>query len=473
MKVLFVMPRSSGRYGSPSSPPVGIASLAAFLKEQGHEVAAIDLRVEKNDFDCLEAIREYAPGMVCVSFMSYGYKSSYRLIDEIKSKFTAPVVIGGAHTSTLRKKVLEECAADYAIYGEGELTLSELVEGRSPSGINGLIWRDGRTVIVNPPRELILDLDSLPFPDYEMFRLDRYARKRIPVNTARGCPHLCTYCAVDLVIGRRFRARSPKNVVDEIELWYKKGYRDFGFNDSTFTENMTRSVRIAEELIKRDIRIEWDLRTGIRVDRVNRELLEKLKQAGCTFIAFGIESIDPEVLGLMRKGTNFEMTQRAVREAKACGLGVGGFFMIGTPGDTYEKFRRSYDFADQDMFDEVRFYNTEPYPGTAIHEWIRENANFLVEPEEYLNSFSRWEEEPIFETDIFTAKERRKAFNEGEFLVAKKLAIKVFGRKLGVLVYAPCRIRPIRKFVLLAGFKMAPQIFRFMSLKKEPLMART
>lgn len=467
---MLIMPRTLGRYGKPSTPPVGLAHLAAYLKMQDHEVKVVDMRVESKDFDYLSSIRLFDPDLVGLSFVSLGYKYSYDLVNEIKDKTGVTVVIGGAHSSTMREKVLEECKADYAVYGEGEFTLSELVEGKLPSEIKGLIWREGEKININPPREPLLDLDSLPFPDYGLFKLEKYSQKRIPLNTARGCPHLCTHCAVDLVIGRRFRSRSAKNVVDEIEFWYKEGFKNFGFNDSTFTENMKRAEEIAEELKNRSIDIEWDLRTGIRVDRVNKKLLSKLKQAGCTFIAFGIESIDSEVIRLMRKGTTFEMVERVVQDAKMCGLGVGGFFMIGTPGDTYEKFEKSYSYANKDIFDEVRFYNTEPYPGTVLFEWVKENGRFLAEPEVYLNSKTRWDEDPIFETDDFKSSERRRAFNKGEYLVVKKLIIKIFGKRLGSLVCIPCKVRWVRKIVMLAGFKLAPLIFGLMSSKnKKPI----
>ena len=200
---------------------------------------------------------------------------------------------------------------------------------------------------------------------------------------------------------------------------------------------------------------------------MNTKLLKKLKQAGCNFIAFGIESIDEEVLKLMKKGTSFDMVKKAINEAKECGIGVGGFFMIGTPGDTYEKFRKSYVFADQDIFDEVRFYNTEPYPGTEIYEWVKKNGKFLVEPEEYLNSRSRWEENPIFETDNFSAKERKKAFNQGEFLVAKKLITKVLGKNRGKYLVAACRVKWFRRFIMFAGFKFAPLIFKAIVFLKD------
>lgn len=460
------MTKGTGVYGKPSSPPVGIAYLSAFLEKNGHDTAVLDLRVEAPSYDYISEIKDFDPDLVGVSFMSSGYKMSYRIIDEIKEKTGVNVVVGGAHPSTIRNRVLEECTADYAVYREGEHAMLSLVSGRDLSDIKGLIWRKGKDIVTNPPADPILDLDSLPFPDYEKFKLDKYGVKRIPLNTARGCPHLCTYCAVDLVIGRRFRARTPVNVVDEIEYWYKKGYRNFGFNDSTFTEIPKRSVGIAEEIIKRGIKIEWDLRTGIRVDRVNPEVLRKLKDAGCTFIAFGIESIDADVIALMKKGIKYEQVEKAVNAAKEAGIGVGGFFMIGTPGDTYRAFRRSYDFADRDVFDEVRFYNTEPYPGTELFDWIRQNGRFLYEPSEYLNSRSRWEEQPIFETDDFPEEERRKAFNESQYLVAKKLAVKILGKRLGVCVYVPCRIKLIRKFVLMVGFSLAPLMFKLLKMRK-------
>jgi radical SAM superfamily enzyme YgiQ (UPF0313 family) len=267
---------------------------------------------------------------------------------------------------------------------------------------------------------------------------------------------------VDVVIGRRFRARSPENVVGEIERWYKKGFKDFSFNDSTFTEVMPRAEKIADELIKRGIDIEWDLRTGIRVDRVNKKLLCRLKEAGCRFVLFGIESIDRDVLKLMRKDIDFKQVEKALLDAKSCGLGVGGSFMIGTPGDTLDKFNKAYDFANSDIFDEVRFYNTEPYPGTELYEWIEKNATLLIKPEEYLNSRSRWDEEPIYETKDFSRKQRKMAFNKGEFLVAKKLITKVLGNgMLSRIFYIPCRIRWLRKAILFLGFKIGPRIFKF------------
>lgn len=469
MKIVLITPNSPGRYYKAASPPVGIAYLATVLKKLGHDVNVMDLRIEERRYDYISAIKGFSPDLVGVSFMSYYYRHSYQMIDEIKEKLGVTVVVGGPHPSTIKEKILEECKADYAVYGEGEVTLTELAEKKDPSCIKGLIWRNGKTITVNPPREFILQLDSLPFPDYRVFALDKYTQKRIPLNTARGCPHRCIYCAVELVSGKRFRARSYSNVVDEVELWYRRGYRNFGFNDDTFTENIKRAEQICDEIIKRGINIEWDLRTGIRADRVNRQLLEKLKKAGCNFIVFGIESFDPYVLDMMHKDITPAVAEEAIAQVKKAGISTGGFFMIGTPGDTYESFRKTYEFASRDAFDEVRFYNTVPYPGTGIYEWIRENGKFLLEPEEYLNSCERWEEDPIFETEDFPAEQRIRAFNKGEHLVVKKLVVKVMGKWLGALFYLPCKIKFIRRLAMGLGFRLAPALLMFLDIKRKIL----
>ncbi len=460
MKVFLLTPNITGIYGKPASPPVGIAYLMSYLSSKGHEVKGIDLCVEKKDFKYLDEINKFKPDLIGISFTSYRYKRSYDLVSDIKKNTSIPVVIGGSHVSVLRAQVLSECDADYAVYGEGESALYALAEGKEPSGIKSLIWRKGKEVVVNPQEPYILDLDSLPFPEYGSFKIDRYAAKRIPITTARGCPHMCVYCAVDRVIGRRFRTRSPKNVVDEIEQWYIKGYRNFGFNDDTFTENTKRAEEICEELIRRKIDIKWDLRTGIRVDRVNESLLKKLKESGCDFIAFGIESVDEKALKSMKKGTTPGQARTAVHMAKSAGLGVGGFFMIGNPGDSYQAFKKTYDFAKEEPFDEIRFYNVEPYPGTELQELIKKEGRFLVSFEDSLNSYSRWKKDPIFEFPEFPKSERIRAFNEGEILVVSKLFDKTLGKKAGRMFMPLLKIGPIRRFVLKAGFKFSSILFK-------------
>ena len=199
MKIFLITPKITGRYGRPSCPPVGIAYLMSYLRNKGHKVKTIDMRVEPGVDNCIHGIKNFRPDLIGVGFTSCNYKNTYSLIRKIKKRTGVPVVIGGPHVSVARQDVLKECDADYAIYSEGETALSKLASGLNPKDIKSLIWRKNGEVIINPQEDFISDLDSLPFPEYDSFKLEKYADKRIPITTARGCPHLCVYCAVDCV----------------------------------------------------------------------------------------------------------------------------------------------------------------------------------------------------------------------------------------------------------------------------------
>jgi len=210
-------------------------------------------------------------------------------------------------------------------------------------------------------------------------------------------------------MGKGFRKRSADNVVAEIQKWYKLGYRLFSINDDTFTSDMDRVIEICEMIISKNLDISWELRTGIRVDRINEYLLKLMKRAGCIFLAFGIESIHDDVLQSVKKGITFEQIDNAITTTEKVGIPFSGFFMIGLPGDTYNKFLKMYSYAKSKKFNEVRFYNLEPYPYTEVFDWIQKNGIFLKKPEEYLNSSSRLQSEAVFETADFRKEQKIKA----------------------------------------------------------------
>lgn len=429
MKIFFIIPNISGKYFRPGQPHVGVAYLAAMLLNKGHRVQLTDLRVEPDEKILFQKIKIFKPQLLGVNCISLGYLSTYKLIEKLKKKFNLPLVIGGPHVATLKEKVLSESTADFAVLGEGEETLLELVDslGRKKfSKINGLIWKRGKKVIINPPRPFITNLDLLPFPSYELFPLEKYFDKKIPIVSSRGCPGNCTYCLVKVILGQRFRPRSAENVVEEIELWYQRGYRFFEFNDDCFSANIHRAEEICDLIVKKGLKIRWEVRNGIRADRINQRLARKMKRAGCFFVAFGVESADPKVLKLMKKGIRLAQVKSAFKIMKQAEIGFTAFFMIGTPGDTFKKFLKTYRFAQKSNPNEVRFYNTVPYPGTELFSWIQNNGRFLVQPETYLNEIERWEGKPVFETDNFSALERIKAFEMAEKFMMKKFFQKYF-----------------------------------------------
>ncbi|MFH0979278.1 MAG: radical SAM protein [Candidatus Woesearchaeota archaeon] len=454
MRVFFVVPNSKGDVLlKPSSPHNGTAYLASTLLHNGHTVKVLDMRLDYTDEDLFKRLSDFKPDLVAITMTSREFLNIYKLVNKVK-RHGYKVIVGGPHPSTIGAKILEDTLADYACLGEGEFTLLELANGKKSSKIKGLIWRDKNKIVTNKPRPLIENLDEIPFPAFELFELDKYMDKKISMVTSRGCPYACTYCTMRFTMGMKFRARSPKNVVDEIEYWYKKGYCYFAFVDDCFTYDMKRAENICDEILRRKLRIKWDLKNGIRVDKVNEVLLRKMKNAGCFFIAFGVESADQGILNKMKKGITVKMAEDAVRLAKKVGIkDVSGFFIIGMPGDNLMNFRKTLDFALSLPFDEIRFYNAVPYPNTELFSWIRKNANLLGSPDNYLNNASRWDSKPIFETPDFSRQERQNAFELAQEYVMKYLMRVEFGSFVGYLAWLVWKPRLTRPFVMSVGKK--------------------
>lgn len=464
MRIYLIIPNVQGQYFKPGQPHAGVAWLAGTLLNAGHKVSVSDMRVEPDIKFLFQRIRKFKPAIIGINCVSLGYLGTYKFVEGLKKKFKLPIILGGPHIATLKEKVLSESAADFAVLGEGEKTILELLEqfqGKKDYAIiSGLIWKKGKEVVINPPRLFIENLDDLPFPAFQLFPLEKYIDKKIPIVSSRGCPGNCIYCLVKVLLGQRFRPRSPESVLAEMEYWHMKGYNFFEFNDDCFSANINRAEAICNLIIKRKLNIKWEVRNGIRADRLTLKLARKMKKAGCGFVAFGVESADPEVLKLMKKGVLIKQVKKAFKIMKQAGIGFTAFFMIGTPGDTFKKFLKTYQFAKDSNPDEVRFYNTIPYPGTELFDWINDHGKFLMPYEKYLNDIERWEGKPVFETDDFPAKERIKAFNLAEQLVM----IKFFQKYFGVFYFLPFFIwknKILRSAALVPGQKIWLQLRKF------------
>ena len=453
-KIVFVIPSTQGRFGKPATPHVGVSYLAAYLRHKGHHPVVLDLRVEPHTLDGLQQrIASEAPDYIGVTSVSFEYQKTYQLINGM-STWGVPVIYGGPHVSTVREEIFKGCRPYAAVYGEGEEKLCDILDGKPLCDIPGIIYLGAAgTVVVNPPRENIQDLDALPFPAYDLSRQQLYSEKKIPLITSRDCPHSCTYCNVKLVMGKGFRKRSPENVLAEIQFWYDQGYRLFGINDDTFTSDLERAEKICELIVERGLEITWELRTGIRVDRINERLLQLMKRAGCHFLAYGIESIDDTVLKNVKKGTTRAQIEQAVQLTEKVGIPFSGFFMIGLPTDSFETFLKLHDFAGSHAFNEVRFYNLMPFPNTELFDWMKEHGRFLEEPEQYLNDSERLQKEPVCETAEFSRAERVRAYEMGESLMLKLILRKTLGKTLGACVAPLCDVGSIRRSILNLGFR--------------------
>ncbi len=461
MKVLLVIPPNIGRYIVATVAHAGIAYVISFLEKDKHEVELVDMRLYAKNEYLFNKIDKFKPDLIGLTTASIGFKMSYEIIDTIKKRYPdIPVVVGGPFASTVYSRILEETKADYVIYGEGEKTFVELANKKTIESIRGLIWRKGDEIIVNPPMPLEHNLDNLPFPNYSKFELDKFLEKKIPIVSSRGCPNRCTFCSIQLGMGYPFRARSPENVIEEIEYWYKKGFNHFEFSDDNFTFNIPRAEKICDLIIEKGLKIEMVFGNGIRADRVTENLLRKMKQAGCIWTAYGLESSDQVVLDNIKKDITANKVKEAVALSKKIGMETQVNFIIGCPGQTWEKFQKDLEFADEVNADQLRFFNLVPYPGTEVFEWIQKNGKFLHDPDTYLNSFDYWGEEPVFETDDFTREERIKAFRLGQDKVMELFLKRQFGKVIGKIGYKVWK----NKFVQRYGMK--PATWVWLKMKK-------
>lgn len=446
-KVLLIMPKigmGSFDFGIPNEPPVGLAYIAAMLKRHSVAFKVIDMRLGYS-FDAVkEIVAVYKPTVIGVSYWSLERSKTQALIKAVKAVAGVPIVIGGPHVSSVRKESLEETDAEYAVKGEGEFTIIELLgflrgDNIKLEDINGLIFKKGGDIFENPDREPNKNLDDLPFPAYEDFETARYVRKnRINIATSRGCPYGCNYCAVRLTMGRNFRPRSPQNVVDELAHWNRMGYGEFQFVDDCFTFDMARAGDICDLVIKRGLKIDWFLDNGIRVDRVSEPLLKKMKASGCKIVMFGVESGDDGILARMGKGIKIRQAEESVRMAKNAGIEyVGATFIIGHPGENLKMIREYMKKIRKWPADKINFYNLVPYPGTEVFEWVKKNAVMLDVKDSYLDHLSYYSGIPIFETKDFPAKDRVKALKMGKRLtksITSKYYTKVFTKKYGPVI---------------------------------------
>jgi radical SAM superfamily enzyme YgiQ (UPF0313 family) len=368
--------------GVPYSPVLSLATIAAPLLERGYNVRVIDLNIVREpmkDIVLLE-LKENLPGYVGITFTTPLYDEMYKISQWIKEfDKNIKIVGGGMHASSFPEDTLLNTPLDIVVIGEGDFTLLEILESEDISRVKGVCYKNEKGEIIrNPSREYIKDLDILPFPAWKLFGIEKYrttdllARKN-PVGwleTSRGCIYGCVYCSKN-VHGRTFRTKSAQRVLSEIEFMLKSGFQEIHIADDCFNTDMDRAKEICRLIIKKGLNFPWATVTGIRVDRVDEELLLLMRQAGCYRLYYGIESGDPEVLKNIKKGITLEQIESAVKTAKGVGLEVFGFFMIGLPGETVESMKKTIDFACRLGLDMAKMSITIPLPATPLYnEWL-------------------------------------------------------------------------------------------------------
>lgn len=374
MRILLVnSPVSRVSPHSKLAPPLGLAYLAGHLRERGHDVHLIDLNISGyNPQRFALALGRVKPEILGISAYTETYPNAQLIAAQAK-EFDAGVatVFGGPHPSIMPEEVLAHLSADFVVTGEGEETLAELAavlaEGGDVASVRGLSWKRDGEIVVNERRPL-LEADAVGLPARDLLSLEFY-QDAFNVLTARGgCPYRCPFCSASHVWGGRHRPRSPKAVVDEIELLVREYGASFVFFvDDIFTLRRDWVMQLLEELERLGGAITWGC--GTRVDRVDEELLRAMAAHGCTGIQFGVESGSQEVLDSV-KGIAKDEAVRAVRWAVAAGIRTTCSFMVPFPQDTEDTLRETFEFMKtlKDEGAELLMSYTTPYPGTLFYE---------------------------------------------------------------------------------------------------------
>jgi len=351
--------------------PMGLSYLGSVLERSGHEVRLLDLLVSRYSKEKIKnKIEEYQPDIVGVTSVTLNYPIASDILKYTKSVDKDIItIIGGPHVTFAPVETLTEAPwIDVVVKGEGEMTMLDLVNGKKLADIDGIAYRDKANGIKQTrERRLIEDLDELPPPAKHLFPLSRYHALDVHASilTGRGCPFNCIFCVGSKMGGRRVRYRNPKLIIDEVEQALASGFREVNFEDDHLTLNHKHLNALCDEIIARGLKFNWSAFS--RVDTVNSEILHKMKQAGCTWLLYGVESGNQEILDTIKKKITLQKVKDAVAMAKEEDIGILASFIVGLPGETVETMRQSMEFA-QGLGASYGFHVLSPFPGTEVRE---------------------------------------------------------------------------------------------------------
>ncbi len=393
------------------APPLGPAYIGGMLKAHGFDV----LNVDATQFsweEIRELLRKEAPDIVGISAMTIGRKYAFETVKVVKECLPeAKVIMGGVHSSYRYEAILKLYPVDVVVLGEGEVTTLELVKAwdkkQDLASVKGIAYKDKEgKVLVTPPRDFVKNIDELPFPNYEGYNWDIYPDASIGILnteenkqyshlpyslmlTSRGCPLGCQFCSSTKFWGKKFRLRTPENVLDELEILYKEfGRRFINFADDSFSVNEQRVIEICKGIVKRKLDIKFKCST--RVDFVSDEMAMWLKKAGCLSVSLGVESGSQKILNTIHKRINIDDIVTTFKLLSSKGLNPGALIMVGNPGESDETIQDTINLLNR-----LGAYNCSAsiamvFPGTDLFALSKEKG--LLE-DDY---FEKYDDVPLY-----------------------------------------------------------------------------
>lgn len=386
-KILLIRTRSE-KYARPyGAPPLGLLYLGAVLRQNySHQVKILDMRA---DFfvaaDVAKEFVSFRPDMVGISGFTLEVNMLHQVAETIKTEDpSCPIVVGGPHANACSGELLEDPHINYVVLGEGEKTLPELMEAvvlktKDINNVRGIVFKKDGQLVRTAPRELISNLDELPFPGWDLVDVRKYyslprfmpftpdgGTPYMPIMSSRGCPYGCTYC--HNILGKQFRARSAENVFKEMQALYQRyGITDFEFTDDCFNLDKKRVLNICDRIINSGIKMRLSFPNGLRGDVLDEEILRKLHDAGTRLICLAPETGSKRLQKLIKKNMDLEKLQRMISAAVRLGIHVHGFFMLGFPTETKTDLRETLRFIWKTKLHTADFFIVNLFPDTEMY----------------------------------------------------------------------------------------------------------
>ncbi len=409
MRILLINPPYRER--TYVSPPLGLAYIASVLRKS-NEVRIIDAPPLGYTYHDIESeVAGFHPDVVGVTAMTATIRDALETARIAKAASKATVMLGGVHPTIMPHETLENTAVDIVVRGEGEKTITELIpalERGKISRVRGISFRKGKKIYHNKPMPLIDDLDSIPFPSRDLLPMGKYRQHLghptsfATMMSSRGCPYSCIFCTKALY-GSVYRMRSPENIISEmVEVREKFNTKEIVFYDDNFSARRERVVRLCDEIIRKDIKIKW--KCEARVNLVDRQLLEKMKETGCYLIAYGVETGNQNLLDAMKKGITLSQIRSAFKETHKAGIETLAYVMIGMPGETRETIQKTLDFILEIEPGYVQMGLATPYPMTELYDIAKKKG--LIEGVDWSEfSYTGDSATPVMRTEALSREE--------------------------------------------------------------------
>jgi anaerobic magnesium-protoporphyrin IX monomethyl ester cyclase len=397
MRVLLASPEPKV-WSSRKHIPLGLGYLAACLRQAGHEPVVFDAAVEDEPVESVITAATAAGrpfGLIGISATTPIINDAWDMAEKAKS-LGLPTILGGPHLTIMPLESMEKPFVDYVFRGEAEEGLVAIVDaldaGRDPGPIDGLFYRQDGQVVASDHSPMVADLDRLPYPAHDLFKVDRYTNlqpltdgldpraRAFTIVTSRGCPFQCIFCSKP-VTGHTWRPRSVENVIGEWR-WLVRDLRatEIGLTDDIWNRDLDRAKALCRALIDEGLnKVPWITVHGMKVNFGDEELYRLMKAAGCKRVGFGVENGDEHILQhVIKKGQTLDQVRNAFRWAKAAGLETMGFFIFGMPHETEETMDKTIALALELDPKLANFLLAAPFPGTEMWDMLQREGTILA-----------------------------------------------------------------------------------------------